>query len=742
MNNGENLTINEIFNLAVKNHQEGRLDIAQELYNQVLKVDSKNKDTLNNLAVIFIKLKEFQKAKDCYEKVIEANPGNAKALNNLGRVFKTLRQDLKAKSYYEKAIEINPDFTDAYNNLGIIFTELKDYKKAQNYFEKTIKLNPNFADAHNNLGNIFQESADAHKNLGNKFRESDNIKRAKICYEKAIELNPNFVDAHNNLGTIFYKLGKNLKSKSCCEKAIAIDPDYAAAHNNLGILFYRLGDNLKAINCYEKVLEIDANYPETWNNIFYPLQAIKLQASSIEDHLPLFNKQITSKYAKISKSILSYRLNLGSPSTGSSLDEVISILSSTDNNFIKNPKLPSSELSTALTLPKKITVLVHFGRSGTGLLHSLIDGHPEVSTLPSIYFSEFFDHFAWEKIIAGGWDQMVDRFIKTYAVLFDASSTVKISSRNNQLINNIGVTEGMTTVGPERNEVLSIDKKVFIKELNQLMNYQDRLNPFTFFKLVHAAYEKAINNHNEKDLIFYHIHNPDTCAQLNFLRLAPSANWLMMVREPIQNCESWVRKDFHDNNYDPLAYTIFQMLFEIDQTIYRKDNSIGVRLEDLKRHPKKTIPALCRWLGIKEKDSLYQMTAQGKKWWGDPSSPNYNKDGMKLFDETSINRKLGSVFTKKDQFILRTLFYPFSVRFSYAEENLEQFKKDLLKIRPMIDQMFDFEKKIAQQTKMSEEKFMKAGSYLYLRSGMIERWNTLNKFHTYPNMLNPLIINQ
>ena len=91
--------------------------------------------------------------------------------------------------------------------------------------------------------------------------------------------------------------------------------------------------------------------------------------------------------------------------------------------------------------------------------------------------------------------------------------------------------------------------------------------------------------------------------------------------------------------------------------------------------------------------------------------------------------------------ILHTLFYPFSVRFGYAEENLEKFKNDLLAIRPMLDQMFDFEKRIIEKTKGSVENFMQSGSYLYLRSGMIERWNTLNKFNTYPKMLTPLKIN-
>jgi tetratricopeptide (TPR) repeat protein len=543
------------------------------------------------------------------------------------------------------------------------------------------------------------------------------------------------------LGNTLFELSKIDEAEKSYRKAIEFEPDYAEAYYNLGNILNDKGDLVAAIDSYKQALNIQPDFDSAWTNVLFPLQAIKLQASSVEDHLPLLGEQVSCKYAQVAKSILSYHLNLGSSSTDSSINEVLSILSSADNIFIKNPKVSSSELITGLTLPKKITAMVHFGRSGTGLLHSLIDGHPEVSTLPSIYFSEFFDHFAWEKIIAGGWEEMADRFTTTYAVLFNASSAIKIASGGNKFIHNIGRKEGMTNVGTERNEVLSLDKKVFVKELKQLMNCHDQLDALTFFKLVHSAYEKVLHNHNEKNLIFYHIHNPDTNAQLNFLRLAPNTSWLMMVREPLQSCESWIMKNFRDNDYRKIANQIFQMLFEVDKAIFRNKNSIGVRLEDLKECPKETILALCGWLGIKEKDSLYQMTAQGKKWWGDPASPDFTKEGMNPFGKTSINRKLGSVFSKNDQFILRTLFYPFSVRFSYAEENLEQFKNDLLAIRPMLDKMFDFERKIAQHTKMNTEKFMKSGSYLYLRSGMIERWNTLNKFHTYSNMLTPLKIN-
>jgi hypothetical protein len=267
------------------------------------------------------------------------------------------------------------------------------------------------------------------------------------------------------------------------------------------------------------------------------------------------------------------------------------------------------------------------------------------------------------------------------------------------------------------------------------------LDAFIFFKLAQAAYDKAIHDINQKSLIFYHIHNPDTYALLNFVRCAPTAEWIMMVREPIQSCESWIRNKFLEEDYSSLSKNIVTMLFAVDDIIYYKQRSIGVRLEDLKEYQRKAIPALCKWLGIEESESLYAMTAQGKKWWGDPTSPDFEKDGMEPFGQTSIKRKVGSIFSENDQFILRTLFYPFSVRFGYVEENVEQFKVDLQAIRSMLEQMFDFERVIIERTQADPEQFMKSGSYLYLRSGLIERWNTLNEHHTYPNMIKRLNIN-
>ena len=707
-------------------YQAGRYADAEKLSLSITQEFPKHQFAWKVLAVVLKLTGRINESLIVSQKSVQLDPQDVGARNNLGNTLQELGRLDEAEASYRQAIALNPNLIDVHNNLTNTLQKMGRLNEAEVSLRQAINLKPDYAEAYHNLGVLLRELR--------RFNESE------ASYRQAITLKPDYAETHNNLGNTLQDQGRLEEAEVSLRQAIALKPNLTGAHNNLGNTLKEQGRLEEAVVSLRQAIALKPDYAEAWNNIFFPLQAIKLQSSSLKDRILLFDEQTNSKYPQILKSILSYRLNRGSPTADKSLKEALNILSSADNTFIKNLKV-SSNKSIKPTLPEKITALVHFGRSGTGLMHSLIDAHPEVSTLPSIYFSEFFDHFTWEKIIAGGWEEMADRFTTIYDVLFDASSNIKIPSKGHQYTSNIGQIEGMTTVGEEKNEVLSVDKKAFIKELKKLMDYHNHLDQFTFFKLIHTAYEKVLDSHNKKNHIFYHIHNPGTYAQLNFLRLAPNTNWLMMVREPIQSCELWIKNNFHDNDYMSITNKIFGMLFELDQAIYQNNNSIGVRLEDLKKHPKKTIRALCEWLGIKEENSLYQMTAQGKRWWGDETSPDFAKDEMEPFGKSSINQKLGSVFSKNDQFILSTLFYPFSVHFGYTDENLEKFKKDLLTIRPMLDQMFDFEKKIAQHTKVNTKKFTKSGSYLYLRSGMIERWNTLNKFHTYSNMLTPLKIN-
>jgi tetratricopeptide (TPR) repeat protein len=741
---------------------KGDLKAAIDSYKQALKINPDYAEAYNNMGNALKDKGDLKAAIDSYKQALKVKPDYADAYYNMGTALND-RGDLKAAiDSYKQALKIKPDYAEAYYNMGSALQEKGDPESAIDSFKKALKIKPDYAEAFNNIGNALRgkgdveaaidsfkkalkikpDYANAHNNMGNALQDKGDLEAAIDSYQQALKIKPDYAKAYNNMGALLQHKGDLKAAIDSYQEALKIKPDYAEAYYNMGNALRDKGDLEAAIESYKQALKIKPDYAGAWYNLIFPLQAMKLQGPTVEELLSTISPQPGSKYAQIAKSVLSFSLNQGGNNAESALNEVCKLLSKADNSIIKNPEVTNKESPPQTIRPNKTVALVHFGRSGTGLLHSLIDGHPEVSTMPSIYFSEFFNHSTWDKIVLGGWSKMADRFIATYEVLFDASVQNPIESKSGMLIANVGQKEGMANVGDQRDEVLRVDKALFREELQRLMDLNDHLDAYVFFKLVHMAYDKALKDRNIKGLIFYHIHNPDNYAKLNFVQAAPNANWVMMVREPIQACESWVRSSFHNNQYTNMLTKVITMLFEIDNIIYDQKNAIGVRLEDLKESPQKTIPALCDWMGIEETESLYEMTAQGKKWWGDPGSPDFKKDGMEPFGKTSIERTLGSIFTENDQFILRTLFYPFSVRFGYAEQNLEQFKVDLQAIRPMLDKMFDFEIKMAQRMHKDAQQFMKSGYYLYLRSGLFDRWNMLAKWHTYPNMIKPLKINQ
>jgi hypothetical protein len=273
----------------------------------------------------------------------------------------------------------------------------------------------------------------------------------------------------------------------------------------------------------------------------------------------------------------------------------------------------------------------------------------------------------------------------------------------------------------------------------------ESVDPMSFLMVVHAAFEEVVGARGSLDphkrLCFYHIHNPDDYAMANFLRYAPDTQLLITVREPIQNCESRLTPSFKANNYEKCVHRILDLLFGFDQVPFRMRDSVGVRLEDLKGRPEATMRALCAWLEVEDSPTLYEMTAQGKKWWGDPSSPDYNKNtAMMPFEDTMAKRPVGKILGETDQFVLGTLFYPFSVRFGYREPEPEQFQKNLKAIRPLIDDMMDFEKVMAKRLNVDHDQFKGQGSYQLFRAGLIDRWNVLDELGDYPHMLSPLSI--
>ena len=94
----QNTNLDEIFNLALKNQQEKKFDVAQDLYNQVLKIDPNHLRTLNNLGALYQNSADYQKAKESYEKAIEIDSNNIDSINSLSNLFKLYQFDYKIET--------------------------------------------------------------------------------------------------------------------------------------------------------------------------------------------------------------------------------------------------------------------------------------------------------------------------------------------------------------------------------------------------------------------------------------------------------------------------------------------------------------------------------------------------------------------------------------------------------------------------------------------------------------------
>jgi len=657
--------------------------------------------------------------------LLNSFPENVNILNILGSANLVLGSLDEAIGYYREAIQLKPGYAEVYNNLGVALYNKNNHEEAVRQCKQAIELNP--------------EYAEAYYNLANSLKALDDVPGAIINYKRALKLKDDYVEAYNNLGIVLKLVGEFNESIESLDRAIAIRPDFSLAYHNLSNTLQDTGDLELSILKDCDALIINPNYRDVWTSIGFTIKSLQI---SEDVSLDSYYEQLRDIDAgNVNYNILQYKLDSFNPHLlDSSFEHVINVISANSSDEITNPQTPDQSTITP-SVPDKMIALLHFGRSGTGLLHSLIDNHSEISTLPSIYFSEYFDVDNWKKLAANGWDQIPENFVSQYEVLFDASSSVLILNAN-LLIPDIGQLEGMTNVGEKGDGVLTVDRDVFCRELRRLMSGYPKLDASTFFTLVHVAYEATLNNSSDKQTIFYHIHNPSVPAKLNFLRYCPDTRFVMMVRDPLQSCESWLSKCFDKKDYgqDIVPIRILTMLFDIDQIAFRKCDSVGVRLEDLKLHPKETISSLCDWMGIEEEPGLYEMTAQGQKWWGDPSSVDYSEAGMSPFDDKSIKRKIGSIFSDRDQFILRTFFYPFSVRFEYVDEDIAGFKRDLIAVQPMLEELFDFEKKIVTDRGIDLDMYKKSVSYLYLRAGLLDRWKVLNEFSDYPHMLTPLKI--
>jgi len=122
--------------------QEGKIEDAKVIFQNLLQTTPDNSEILNNLGVIAFSEKNLQEAEKYFLRALEADNNFPDAYLNLSNLYSINGQFIQASMFLEKYAVLNPNDFKIFNQLGFIYLQLKDVNKAQLNFGKSLELKP------------------------------------------------------------------------------------------------------------------------------------------------------------------------------------------------------------------------------------------------------------------------------------------------------------------------------------------------------------------------------------------------------------------------------------------------------------------------------------------------------------------------------------------------------------------------------------------------------------------------
>lgn len=267
-------------------------------------------------------------------------------------------------------------------------------------------------------------------------------------------------------------------------------------------------------------------------------------------------------------------------------------------------KLELAQLYDVPGMDRAVAVCA-WGRSGSFLLQSYLDGHDDVVSLPlfgstHIYqaYTEFGALSIWEKLIA-----------------YPTYSQLKVDRADGFLEGGFAIAAAdyyaavhalYASYGSRPTEWLDVRRR--------------------FFQFVHAAYALASGQRpaNSQPLMVYAQHALSDELAARFVEDFPEARFVLTIRDPISSLDSWFEMRVDIQNwamshrsevaapYFDAAVTAVSDLLTWDlahQNVVARTRA--VRFEDLHLAPELTMRRLADWLGIAYRPCLLESTFNG-----------------------------------------------------------------------------------------------------------------------------------
>lgn len=227
-NHGQHATVmlpknaEAFFRLADTYVQRGKLDLAQQAYQQALTLDANLAPVYQGLGKVAFLQNRLTEAVQYYQKALTLAPYHAETYYNLALVHRRLGQ-------HSVGGVSNPDslqhIAEA-KSLMTSFQQVKAYNEQTNQYRRHLLEEPTALESRVKL-------AGAHFEIGNH-------QEAIRTYQTATTLHPNVPALYHNLGGIYMQTGQFPEAVETFQRLIQIDDTDAEVYLNLGWLHARL----------------------------------------------------------------------------------------------------------------------------------------------------------------------------------------------------------------------------------------------------------------------------------------------------------------------------------------------------------------------------------------------------------------------------------------------------------------------------------------------------------------------
>jgi tetratricopeptide (TPR) repeat protein len=134
---------------------------------------------------------------ESFQLALKEDPNFVLALDDMAVSYRQLNDYDNAIKYYKKSLEIYPEGNFALMNIGVAYTFKSDYKTAISYYEKLIQYHPDNAEGYFGAGKNYFMLKDDEKAL-------DNLFLAHIIYTS--ENSEYAKDSEQLIGALYQKM--------------------------------------------------------------------------------------------------------------------------------------------------------------------------------------------------------------------------------------------------------------------------------------------------------------------------------------------------------------------------------------------------------------------------------------------------------------------------------------------------------------------------------------------------------